>query len=127
MTARLGRLAHDQEQVGLAGQRYPGLAAADAPAAAGAVGAGGDGGGVGAGVGLGQREAAQRIAAREPLRPAGCEAGLLRPGDCRSHRIVHREREGEGSIAPAQLFEHLHRLWEAKPETANRRGAEETG
>ena len=119
-------LAHHQEHVGGAGQRHPRLAAGHPVAVAVGLRAGGDGCRVRSGVRLGQREPAERLAGDQaPAPPVADRASC--PRDCRRDRVVHREREGERRVRPAQLLEHAHAVGERQIEPSVCSRAEEAG
>ena len=104
--------AGDQEHVGLAAQRHPGLGAGEPEAVAVGLQARLDGGGVGAGVRLGQREPAERLARRQLAAPAALDAGRPEAPDRRRDGVVHRQRERVRRVAAAELLEHRHALGE---------------
>ena len=76
---------------------------------------------------LGQVEAAELPARDERLDPALAQGVVADAGDRRRDGVVHRDREGERSIAAAELLEHRHRLGEREAEAAVRRCDEEAG
>ena len=66
--------------------------------------------GVRARVRLRQREAAEQLAADEARAEALAQLGLAEARDRVRDRVVHREREGVGGVAAAELLEDVHRL-----------------